>query len=138
MTTAEDITQEVFMKVIEHHMTFESYEHEKAWLIRVTINLCKSYFKTAWFRKTTELTEDVATEDYISLTVEQQDLLQQLNYLKVEDRNIIYLYYYEEYSIYEIGEILGMNKNTVSTRLRRAKSKLKGLMEGDELNGTEV
>lgn len=119
-------------------MTFESYEHEKAWLIRVTINLCKSYFKTAWFRKTTELTEDVATEDYISLTVEQQDLLQQLNYLKVEDRNIIYLYYYEEYSIYEIGEILGMNKNTVSTRLRRAKSKLKGLMEGDELNGTEV
>lgn len=126
------------MKVIEHHMTFESYEHEKAWLIRVTINLCKSYFKTAWFRKTTELTEDVATEDYISLTVEQQDLLQQLNYLKGEDRNIIYLYYYEEYSIYEIGEILGMNKNTVSTRLRRAKSKLKGLMEGDELNGTEV
>lgn len=132
VTIAEDITQEVFIKVIEHHMIFESCEHEKAWLIRVTINLSKSYFRTAWFRKTTDLTEEINTEDYITMTLEQQNLLEQLNHLKAQDRNIVYLFYYEEYSTQEIGELLGMNKNTVSTRLRRAKSKLKVLLKGDE------
>ncbi|WP_312373133.1 RNA polymerase sigma factor [Lachnoclostridium sp.] len=130
ISAAEDITQEVFLKLIEKQLTFESKQHEKAWLIRVTINYCKNYLKSGWFRKTTELTEDIPYVSGIEYTLEQKELYNQLMKLKELERTIVYLYYYEEYTLAEIAKILEMNSNTVATKLRRAKEKLKFQMKG--------
>lgn len=122
---AEDITQEVFVRLVQAN-AFENEEHIKAWLVRVAINLCKDFRKTAWFRKRTSL-----TTDWLPFSEEQQGLLEELWQLPSKDRNIIYLYYYEGYSVPEIARILHKNENTLSSQLSRAKSKLKYLlMEG--------
>lgn len=130
ISAAEDITQEVFLKLIEKHLTFESMQHEKAWLIRVTMNYCKNYLKSGWFRKVTELTEDIPYISGVEYTLEQKELYNQLMKLKELERTIVYLYYYEEYTLAEIAKILEMNSNTVATKLRRAKEKLKLQMKG--------
>lgn len=130
ISAAEDITQEVFLKLIEKQLTFESIQHEKAWLIRVTINYCKNYLKSGWFRKITELTEDIPYISGTLYTLEQKELYNQLMKLKEQERTIVYLYYYEEYTLAEIAKILEMNSNTVATKLRRAKEKLKFQMKG--------
>jgi len=122
-TDAEDITQEVFIRLVQTN-AFENEEHIKAWLIRVTINLCKDFRKTAWFRKRTSLT----TTDWLPFSEEQQGLLEELWQLPSKDRNIIYLYYYEGYSVPEIARILHKNENTLSSQLSRAKKKLKCLL----------
>ena len=124
ISDAEDIVQEVYMKLIKHHQRFQSMEHLKAWLIRVTINKCKDHFKSAWFRKTTALTEKMTF-----FAKEENELMDELFELEPEDRNIIYLYYYEGYSIKEISSIVNKNQNTISSRLQRARTKLKLLLE---------
>lgn len=130
IAVAEDITQEVFLKLLEKSISFESTQHEKAWLIRVTINYCKNYLKSGWFRKITELTEDIPYNSGTMYTLEQKELYHQLMKLKELERTIIYLYYYEEYTLAEIAKILEMNSNTVATKIRRAREKLKFHMEG--------
>lgn len=130
IAVAEDITQEVFLKLLEKSVSFESMQHEKAWLIRVTINFCKNYLKSGWFRKITELTEDIPYTRKTLYTLEQMELYHQLMKLKEQERTIVYLYYYEEYTLAEIAKILEINSNTVATKLRRAKEKLRFHMKG--------
>lgn len=130
IAVAEDITQEVFLKLLEKSVSFESMQHEKAWLIRVTINFCKNYLKSGWFRKITELTEDIPYTSKTLYTLEQMELYHQLMKLKEQERTIVYLYYYEEYTLAEIAKILEINSNTVATKLRRAKEKLRFHMKG--------
>ncbi len=130
IAVAEDITQEVFLKLIEKQVSFESIQHEKAWLIRVTMNFCKNYLKSGWFRKITELTEDIPYTNGIEYSLEQKELFKNLMKLKDMERTIVYLYYYEEYTLAEIARILEMNSNTVATKLRRAKEKLKNHLKG--------
>lgn len=123
-TDAEDITQEVFIRLIENINKLVSEEHIKAWIIRVTINLSKDYNKNFWNKNTTEMEEDIKYFDN-----ESQDVLRELAKLKPIYRNIIYLYYYQGYKINEISEILKMNQNTISTYLTRARNELKGILE---------
>lgn len=119
---AEDVTQEVFVRLVQAN-AFENEEHIKAWLIRVAINRCNDFRKTAWFRKRTAL-----TTDWLPFSEEQQSLLEELWRLPNKDRNIIYLYYYEGYSVPEIAKILQKNENTLSSQLSRARKKLKYLL----------
>lgn len=119
---AEDVTQEVFVRLVQAN-ALEDEEHVKAWLIRVAINLCKDFRKTAWFRKRTSL-----TTDWQPFSEEQQNLLEELWRLPSKDCNIIYLYYYEGYSVPEIARILHKNENTLSSQLSRARKKLKCLL----------
>ena len=127
---AEDITQEVFIKLMSNILKLESEEHVKAWLIKVTINLCKDYRKSFWKRNVSELNEDVEYFDK-----EDNDILIEIRKLKPIHRNIIYLYYYQGYKINEISEILNMNQNTVSSYLTRARSELKNyITEGAEVH----
>lgn len=117
---AEDMVQETYIKLIKTDTSFDSEEHLKAWLIRVTINGCKDFFKTSWF-KNTKLTN----EEFNIFAPEEKGVLQELFSLKTQDRNIIYLYYYEGYSIKEIATMLDKKPNTVSSMLQRARKKLK-------------
>lgn len=119
---AEDIAQEVFVKLM-HANAFDNDDHRKAWLIRVTINLCKDLKKSAWHRKTQALSEEWPT-----VTGEQRDVINELWKLPKHHRTVVYLYYYEKYTVPEIAEMLHENQNTVSSWLTRARKKLKILL----------
>lgn len=122
--TADDIFQEVFIKLIKLRNRLDSCEHEKAWMIKTTLNCCKDMWKSAWVRRIVYEQLDSTCED--SNMIEKDDGIYTL-VLKLPDkyRVIVHLYYYEEFSIKEISEMLKMNGNTISTRLKRARDILK-------------
>lgn len=119
---AEDVVQETFIRLISAP-SFDDDAHMKGWLIRVTINLCKDLKKSVWHRKTTEL-----EENNYSFSQEQQKIMDEVWQLPVKYRNVIYLHYYEEYTILEIAKILNINRNTVNSWLTRARRKLKDIL----------
>ncbi len=125
----DDISQSIFIKYYESDEEFSSEEHEKAWIIRVTINACHDIFRT-WFRKNAVLTDDFST---FSIDPKQEDgrILEMVRKLKPNWRDAIYLFYYQEYSTKEIAKILNSNENTVSTWLKRGKEALKDMLGGD-------
>ena len=127
----EDIFQTVFLKYVLSSVVFESDEHEKAWLIRVTINACKDYLKSFFRSRTVPLDEALSVET--NLPKEQRDTLKTVLSLPVPYRDAVYLHYYEGYSAVEIGHLLHKNVNTVYTRLARARDMLRSALGGDEL-----
>lgn len=126
---ADDIHQEVFIRYLDKRPKFENPEHEKAWFLRVTVNLCKNYWKTAWRRKVISLEEDFAESVEIPQEPESDELIDLVKTLPQKYRIVIHLFYYEELSIEEISEILRMKPSTVRTQLTRARAKLKILLE---------
>ena len=126
---ADDIHQEVFAIYIVKRPKFENAEHERAWFMRVTVNLCKNLWKTAWRRKVVSLDEDF--EENIEMAAEPKDdgIIEVVRMLPFKYRTVIHLFYYEELSIKEISETLKMKPSTVRTHLTRARAKLKELLE---------
>lgn len=122
---AEDITQDVFLILMQRHPTFESEVHLKSWLIRVTINKCKNFIKSGWFKSSNPIPETLSY-----LPSEESELLLAVLSLDVKYRLIIHLYYYEGYSIKEISEILNLPQATVGTRLARGRKILKEIIGG--------
>ena len=124
---AEDIFQTVFLKYTMNSPEFESEEHEKAWLVRVTKNACKDLLKS-FFRSRT-----VSMEELVNEFAEDKDdnsyVMQALLSLPKKYREVIYLHYYEGYTAPEISKILGKNTNTVYTNLHKAKQLLRELLK---------
>ncbi|MBE6845209.1 MAG: sigma-70 family RNA polymerase sigma factor [Ruminococcus sp.] len=118
---AEDISQEVFLKLYTSAPDFNSEQAEKAWLIRITINKSKDLVKSGWFSRRSDNTE--FTEHYEMSTAES-DMLEKVLSLPDKYRSLIHLYYYEEYSVKEISEITGVKASTVQTRLQRGRKLL--------------
>jgi len=123
---AEDAVQDVFIKLLEKQPHFESPEHETAWLIRVTVNLCRSRLRTHWWKKTVPL-----LDVYPAQTDEQQSIMETVIALPSKYRAVIHLFYYEGYSTKEIAEITGQKESTVREQLTRARRMLKKFMEGE-------
>lgn len=124
---AQDIVQETFLRYAVHinkKGVFEDKEHEKAWLLKVAMNLCIDLNRSPWSSGQTELEDyTVPPEEFSSAS--ENDVYQALMYLPEKYKNILHLFYYEGYSIKEIGKITGLNSNTVKTRLTRGKQLLK-------------
>lgn len=129
---AEDIFQTVFLKYALHDRPFENPEHEKAWLIRVTVNACRDLLKS-FFRSHTVCLETL-TEFAPAVTPEQYTVMEALWSLPKQYRDVIYLHYYEGYTAPEIAGILKRNPNTVYTHLNKGKQLLRELL-GGVLNG---
>jgi len=121
---AEDIVQDAFIKLFEKQQEFESPDHEAAWLIRVTVNLCKNRLRTHWWRRTVPL-----LETYPAQSETQLGLIQAIMSLPSKYRVAIHLFYYEGYSTKEIAEITTQNESTVRQQLTRARRKLKNYLE---------
>ena len=120
---AEDILQEVSLALITKCPDDLSDIAVKHWLIRVTINKCRSFLRLNWQQKRENI------DDYLHLAApEQRGVMEEVFELPRKERNIIYLYYYEQYTIKEIAEILHMNSNTVSSHLQRARKRLKQIL----------
>ena len=131
---AEDITQDVFMKLYSSNISREKEEEVKAWLIRVTTNACHNHFRNPFHRGRIDLEErewehiadkGCGEQDYI----ERKTVMDAVLSLPEKDRIIVYLYYYEEYSCCQIGDILQMKETTIQTRLARARDKLRSILE---------
>lgn len=125
----EDIFQTVFMKYAISQRQFETKEHEKAWIIRVTINECKDLLKKFFYRKTVSL-DDIVEKSYCSQD-DHHEILEAVLQLPEKYRNVIYLHYYEGYTAPQISKIMKKNVNTVYTLLTRAKKLLKEKLGGD-------
>lgn len=135
---AEDVVQEVFFRILRYHPEFESTEHEKAWMIRSTINRCKDFLKNKWNNSTVGLDRLPEGERaYLHLPYVQEDgTLWAVLELTERYRQPLYLFYYEDYSIKEIAQILGLPENTVKTNLRRGREAVRKLLESQEnVNG---
>lgn len=125
----EDIFQTVFLKYVLSSVVFENDEHEKAWLIRVTVNACKDLLKSFFHSRTTTLDELLTQTE--ELSSDNSEVLEAVLSLPAKYKDVVYLYYYEEYSAAEIGSILGKNVNTVYTLLARARQLLEKKLGGD-------
>ena len=123
--TAEDVFQEVFMRFSEKNPKFENKEHEKAWFIRVTINLTKNIKESAWNKKVVRLDENI-----IFSTKEENDVYGAVCTLPQNYRTVIYLLYYEGYKVNEISKLIGKPEGTIKTWLFRAREILKQELEG--------
>ena len=123
--TSEDIYQEVFLRLAKKMPDFESEEHTKAWLIRVTINCTKTMLNTGFLRHRADLDENMKFE-----TPERHEIYYAVMNLPIKYRTVIHLYYYENYTIKEISQILKMKENTVKSQLARAREQLKKEVEG--------
>ena len=125
----EDIFQTVFLKYIVSDVEFCSGEHEKAWIIRVTINSCRDFLKS-FFRRHTISLENLLNQPE-ELSSQSIGVLEAVLSLPEKYRDVIYLHYVEGYSASEIGQILKKNTNTVYTHLGRGKKLLKQKLGGD-------
>lgn len=125
----EDIFQTVFLKYVLSSATFESEEHEKAWIIRVTVNACKDLIKSFFRSRTVSL--DEVLEQPAPMASQHREVLEAVLSLPPKYKDAVYLHYYEGYSAPEIGRILGKNVNTVYTLLNRARQLLKETLGGD-------
>ncbi|MBR3642696.1 MAG: sigma-70 family RNA polymerase sigma factor [Parasporobacterium sp.] len=127
---AEDAVQEALLRYFRSDKEFESEEHVKAWLIRVTVNVAKSMRTSFWHKNR------VAYEDYMEeIPFESEadrDLMQVVLSLPDQYRIIVHLYYYEGYKTREIAKILQLSENTVKTRLVKSRKILRKELEGWE------
>ena len=124
----EDIFQTVFLKYVLSPAVFESREHEKAWIIRITINACKDLLKN-FFRS-----HCVSMEELLECASPEEgdrEALEAVLSLPSRYKDAVYLHYYEGYTAPEIGKLLGKNPNTVYTLLTRARQMLKEKLGGE-------
>ncbi len=155
---AEDIRQEVFIRYIHKNPAFESPEHERAWFIRVTTNLCKNLWKSAWRQKTVSMDATFAQESdckkspdatriegsakdisgdtagFLSqmvLTDEEERVVETVKRLPVKYRAVVHLFYYEEMSVEEIAGALKLQPSNVRARLTRARKMLADWLKED-------
>ncbi len=125
----EDVFQDVYLKYLLYEGSFESGEHEKAWFIRVTINACTDWLRKLSHRKWLPL-EILAEESEIQDS-SSEEILEAVLQLPEKYKNVIYLFYYEEYTAVEIAKILGKKENTIYTWLSRAKGILRERLGGE-------
>lgn len=124
---AEDVVQTTFERLIRRRPRFETREHEKAWLIRTALRICIDGARRASKRASVPLNEEITA----AYSQESFELLDTVKKLPEKDRDAVYLYYYEEYTIREIAKILGEREGTTRSRLSRARQKLRAIMEGE-------
>lgn len=125
VSDAEDAVQNVFLKYIEKGSSFEDIEHEKAWFITVTRNYCKDQLKNFWKRNVDmgDIPEQIQEEE------QDNELLEHIMKLPDKYKEVIYLFYYEDYSIKEMSKILDRKESTIQTQLSTARDKLKKVIQ---------
>lgn len=119
---AEDVCQTVFLKLLEQEQLIPG--KEKAWLMQVTANECKNLLKSGWWKRTVPL--ERAQETYQD---NRDEMLYVVQKLPPKYRVVIYLRYYEQYTVPEIGKLLQIPTSTVTTRLQRGREQLRKAMK---------
>lgn len=122
---AEDVVQNTFLKLFQTSKNFEEEEYLKRWLIRVAINEAKNLSMSFWKRMMSSLEESDGNAVCGFSGTEHEDLHEAVMQLPAKYRIVVHLYYFEDYSVKEISEIIKVKETTVQTQLMRARAKLK-------------
>ena len=126
---AQDICQNVFLKLLQSDRSFDSEGETRAFIIRMTVNECKDVLKSGWRRRSVPLDELIEREVPF-LPSEDTGVLAAVQRLPVRYREAVYLYYYEGYNAEEIAAMVGAKPAAVRQRLARAREKLRKELEG--------
>jgi len=128
-TDADDIVSEVFLKLMQNKVYFQNDEHEKAWFLRTTANLCKDVLKN-WRRKNKNIDdyENIESDNLYEIDETFKIIMQ----LPERYKDAIYLYYYEGYSTEEVAKILKKPHSTIRNHLHEARTLLKGVLENEK------
>ena len=136
---AEDVYQEVFLRLLRGDTDFRDTEHLKAWLLRVTLSRCADLRRSAWFKRTAPM--EAAADAAVPEPESSSELWQAVHALPDDQRIAVWLHYVEGYRTEEIAEMVGCRPATVRTRLHRARKQLKLDLEGsydeEQLERTE-
>lgn len=125
---AEDVMQEVFLRVVKTRPVFDSAAHARAWLLRVAANCANDLFRLPWRRREEPLQEDMTAPE----APEQGSVTQAVLSLPARYRIPVHLYYYEGYSVAETARLLGKSEGTVKSRLFRARELLRETLKGED------
>ncbi len=123
---AEDITQEVLLQYLRSRPAFDNAEHEKAWLIRTTIDRSTSLLRAGWRKRTEPPDETAAAPPFDS------DLQAAMLSLPETTRTLLYLFHFERMDIAHIAQAMSLSQSAVKKRLTRGRDKLKAILGGDE------
>lgn len=133
---AKDAVQETFLKVYKAMDTFRGECSEKAWLMRIAVNTCRDIRRSSWFRRMDRrITPEDLPEPACQIESEDVELTLAIMRLPKHLREVTLLYYYQDMTIRETAQALGVAPSTVSQRLKHAQAKLRILLEGRELHG---
>ena len=121
---AEDAVQDTFLKFLEKAPA--ELDSPPAWLMRVLVNGCRDRLRAAWRRRSVPLWESLPAPE-----PEERQELEEIFSLPPADRAVIHLFYYEGLSTGEIARLTGQAEGTVRSRLSRARSRLRRLLEGE-------
>lgn len=127
---AEDIVQDVFLRIIDKKPSFNDENHEKSWLIRATINMCKNKVNMFWNKNKCSIddVQEFAVSDKYNTDT---SVFQAVMALGEKYRVVVYMYYYEGYSTPEIANVIGKSETTIRSLLHRARNKLKDMLKED-------
>ena len=124
---AEDVVQDTFIQYLSEHRDFESEQHVRAWLIRVAINKAKNKTLSFFRRNVLPLEDYIHTLEFES--EESCELFETVMKLPEKYRIVIHLFYYEDYSVREIAEILKLTESNVKVRLSRGRMLLRNTLQ---------
>jgi RNA polymerase sigma-70 factor, ECF subfamily len=136
---AEDITQEVFVTVYLKLHTFSGNSSLRTWIYSIAINKCKDYFKSWHFRKVSFIGNLIdmnpkstqSPEEIVTTQAENLEFIKKILSLPVKYREILLLFYYKEFSVQEISQILNLGENTIKSRMHRGREKLQQILSSD-------
>ena len=126
---AEDVVQDTFVQYYTTKKEFESEQHIRAWLMRVAVNKAKNVNRTFWRRNKISIEEYMET--LVFETPAAETLFETVMQLPEKYRIVIHLYYYEEYAVREIAQILKLSESNVKIRLSRGRAMLKETLKED-------
>lgn len=136
---ADDIVQEVFLKMYTHEGSFTDDEHIRAWLIRCAVNMSKNLLRSHWYKFSEPL--EIAENKEYSGNADNDTVDLPALFLKLSPKNriVVYLHYYEGYSISEISGMLKITETAVGVRLMRGRKQLKKLIDDErsDINGLQ-
>ena len=128
ISDAEDVTQTVFLKAWEKKPDFRDADHAIAWILTTTRNQCKDIHKSFYRRKRADL--ENAPEPQVTLETQMDsEIWEALQSLAEKYRMVLYLYYYEGYSVRELSVILRRRESTLQTQLATGRKQMKSLLE---------
>lgn len=133
---AEDAVQETFVKAYRAMASFRGECSEKTWLMRIAVNTCKSMRRSWWSRMVDRsVTPDMLCDLYPAVMNEELSLMEEVLRLPPSEKDVILLYYYQNMDVRETAQALGVSVSTVSTRLKKARTRLRGMLEeGDDMH----
>ncbi len=121
---AEDALQSIFLKFLNSDRKFSDFEHEKAWFITITRNHCRDILRSWWKSRRIDI-EALPDIPHWDNKKESSEVLEKLLLLPEKYKTVLYLYYFEEYSVKEISRLLERKESTIQTQLSRGRNRLK-------------